>query len=94
MIVNPIKVIDAIDSSSTIEHFSDEEKKSDPELNLRYKFIRNLILDSKKVPKDAHIFLFKYDLSSIYVSETLKQNIESVCPDHGGKFTEVELTRA
>jgi hypothetical protein len=91
-IVNPIRVIDAIHASSDIEHYTDQEKTENPELALRYKSVWKLVLDPNKIPKDTHIFMLKKYLDSVYVSEKLKDAIEGVCPEHGGKFTEVALS--
>lgn len=91
-IVNPLVVLDAIHSSSNIEHYSDEEKLENSELTLRYKTVWELILDSSKIPQNAHIFRLKYALGGVYASEVLKLAIEKVCPQHGGKFTEIPTT--
>ena len=88
-IVNVLRVVDAIHSSSEIEFYSDVEKSQDPELALRYKYVRRLVLDQTKIQNGVHIFRTKYNLNDIFVSEKIKSEIDLICPDHGGNFYEI-----
>lgn len=89
-IVNALRVLDAIHPSSNIEHYSEEDMKEDPDRRLRYKSVWDLILDTSKIDLNTHIFRLKYSLGRFYVSHTIKESIESVCPNHGGEFTEIK----
>jgi hypothetical protein len=90
-IVNVVVVLDAIDKSSVIEHYSDEDIREEPDRALRFKTVWNLVLDSSKIPLDRHIFRLQRSLSKVIVSEDVKLAIESACPKHGGKFVAIEV---
>lgn len=91
LIVNVIRIIDAIHSSSEIEYYSDKDKSEDSDLSLRYKYVRHLILDSSCIQSDTHIFRTKYHTNDIFVSEIIKQAIDLICPNHGGIFSEISV---
>jgi hypothetical protein len=90
-IVNVVVVLDAIDKSSVIEHYTEEDIREEPDRALRFKTVWNLVLDSSQIPLGCHIFRLRKSLSKVIVSEDMKLAIESVCPKHGGKFEAIEV---
>lgn len=89
-ILNIKRICDAIGRESEIEEFTIEDKKNNLELDLRYKSVRRLVLDQRKIPEGAHFFRLEKYLNYIYVSEFIKNTIEDVFSISGARFKEVE----
>ena len=90
-IVNFIKLVDAIDNSSDIEDFTDEEKRENPKLVLRYKYVRQLVLNGARIPQDVSAFRLLKSSQKLIVDDRMKTAIEAICPQHGATFTPVKV---
>jgi len=90
-IMNVVKLADAVSDLSDIEFYTEEEALKYPAIASagKLKYIRNLIIDKKKLRKDENIFRLKFWCGKIYVREDVKDIIESAGNRHGVFFKKV-----
>jgi len=85
-IMNVLNVFSAISKSSSIDYYTEAEW---PEKSGKPKYVRELILDKEKIPKNEKIFRLSPSTSHIYIREDIKRMIEIVEPNHGMSFKKI-----